>query len=234
MQKKRLKIGLPIWEIGKNTLGASKSYIGFARRFGEVILLDPNHEVREDLDCVIIPGGADVDTIRYNQAPGLFTGKPDIYKEWFDYEYLDKYIKLGTPLFAICRGMQSLWVHFGGQLHQDLGMDCNSFNHLTNPIEDGCKVMHKASVDPIYAKELNRGKTRFGVNSRHHQVCDETTNTPEGLDVFSRCEIDNTVEGFVHKTLPIVAFQHHPEDCYSELAYAMMAQLVETRKTIYK
>ena len=232
-KNKKFKIGIPVWEIGKNTLGVTKGYIGFCRRFGEVVFLDPEHELREDLDCIVIPGGADVDTKRFGQAPGLFTGKPDIYKEWFDFEYLEKYIQQGTPIFAICRGMQSLWVHFGGELHQDLMLDCDSWDHSTNDADDPFKVMHQATVEPAYALNRNKGQRRFAVNSRHHQVCDETI-TPEGLDVFSRCIIDQTVEGFIHITLPIVAFQHHPEDCHSDLAYTMMADLLETKKSLFE
>jgi gamma-glutamyl-gamma-aminobutyrate hydrolase PuuD len=150
------------------------------------------------------------------------------------FEYLEKYIQQGTPIFGICRGMQSLWVHFNGQLHQDLMIDANSYNHKTNDAEDPFKIMHQATVSTAYAQNLNKGRRMIGVNSRHHQVCSEDNGIPEGLDVFSRCEIDDTVEGFIHKTLPIVAFQHHPEDCYSELAYNMMDELLKTKQSLYK
>lgn len=236
---KTYKIGIPVWEVAPNVLGATKNYISFIKKFGECILLDPEHELRTDLDMIVLPGGADVDTKRYNQAPGPYTGKPDIYKEWFDFEYLPKYLGLKIPIFGICRGMQSLWVEFGGKLHQDLAYNCDIYYHPTNDQKDPFSPMHLATVETNIMLALNdkNCKESFLVNSRHHQVVNEDTK-PNCLHVFSRHSDKNssdiTVEGFVHKTLPVVGVQHHPEDCPSVLTTNIMKALLKYKKPLYK
>lgn len=95
------KIGVPLWKVGDSSFGSTWSYLQFASRYGEVIPLMPKHTVREDLDLLILPGGADVDPLRYGQIPNFFTGKPDAFKEYFDKAYLQQYIDAGVPIFGI-------------------------------------------------------------------------------------------------------------------------------------
>ena len=231
MSNRKYKIGIPGWMI-KGTFGVSKSYAGFIRKFGEMIVLDPDHEIRIDLNCIVLPGGADVDTRRYGQAPDVLTGNPDIFKEYFDTVHLPKYIEMGVPIFGICRGMQSLWVHFGGKLSQDMMLDREIYDHPTNELDDPCSPMHIASVDDdVLSMRFNDGKNFIHVNSRHHQVVDDTRDIPECLQIISRETENQTVEAFMHKELPIVAFQHHPEDCYTHLTYKIFADLIENKGT---
>jgi putative glutamine amidotransferase len=232
---KKLKIGIPVWEVGPNTLGVTKSYIKFIKRFGNIIYLDPEHELRTDLDGIILPGGADVDTRRYNQAPGLYTGKPDIYKEWFDFDYLPKYIEIGTPIFGICRGMQSLFVHFGGSIHQDIGMDCNIWDHPTNEDKDPWSAQHQASIEQEFLIPMNNDRYEFAINSRHHQVVNDETK-PEDIIIISRAKTknqsDSTIEAFIHNKYPIVAFQGHPEDCFTPLAENLFKYILNNKKSV--
>lgn len=203
------KIGLPFWKIGENVFGATLPYVEFASSYGEVVPLMPEHEIRTDLDLLILPGGADVDTTRYGETPSFYTGKPDIFKEHFDAVYLPKYLDAGVPIFSICRGMQSIAVHFGGKLIQHM-------SHETNSADNPFKSIHKIKILHDNWKPEQKRKfslfSIFDVNSRHHQAVDATSLINTELEILAIHEKDSHVELIGHKTLPIVGFQAHPED----------------------
>lgn len=210
-----LKIGLPFWKIGDNSFGATLNYITFAERYGEIVPLMPDSEIRKDLDLLIIPGGADVDTSRYNQRPDYYTQKPDIYKEHFDRNHLPKYIELGTPIFGVCRGLQTVAVELGAELIQNMWHETNN---MQDPKDSGYALVHKIKVKDLGkigetpVNEYLQGQL-LGVNSRHHQVVDPDTLEDTLLSVIAWHEKkEYHIEALAHLTLPIVLVQFHPED----------------------
>lgn len=224
------KIGIPISKLGESSIGLALSYLMFASQFGEPVLLLPDGSVREDLDLLLLQGGADVDSSRYGEFPGYFTGKPDLHKEYFDVNVLPKYIELGVPIAGICRGEQSLAVHFNAKLIQHM-------QHETNKPEDPYKCVHKVNLDPLNFwnwKEYTN-KLTLDVNSRHHQVVSDD-NFPDCLTVIGRHKDDKSIEIFCHNTLPIIGLQAHPEDIYdkdtNDFVYNIIDRIIETRKSI--
>jgi len=60
--------------------------------------------VRKDLDLLVLPGGPDVDPMRYLDQDddfSLWNGKPCVFKERFDKILLPQYIENRTPIFGI-------------------------------------------------------------------------------------------------------------------------------------
>ena len=100
----------------------------------------------------------------------------------------------GRPILGICRGMQALNVWFGGTLH-----DCVAGHQI--PHGD---MIHPTTAEGTLAELLGASPT---VNSNHHQAVDCLG---RGLVVCQRAS-DGTVEGFTHRTLPILGVQWHPE-----------------------
>lgn len=224
------KIGIAISKVGENSVGLTLSYLEFAAQYGEPILLLPDSSFRDDLDLLILPGGLDVDTSRYGQRPSYFTGKPDIYKEYFDRMVLPQYIENETPIFAICRGEQSIAVHFGAKLIQHM-------DHETNKPEDPYKCVHQVRLDPIQFWNWREFSNEMSleVNSRHHQAVDPR-GLPEELIILGRHLGDGTIELLAHNSLPIVAIQFHAEDIsnYNTNMFVdnIINRLIETRKSI--
>ena len=95
------RIGIPAYRLGPNSFGITTPYMEFIETFGEPVILHPNTPILDDLDLLILPGGPDVDTYRYNQYPGPYTQAPSPTLEWFDRDKLPGYIENGTPVFGI-------------------------------------------------------------------------------------------------------------------------------------
>lgn len=204
MQNKR--IGIVAWKIGDNSIGITTPYYEYFRIFGEINLLTPSMGIMKDLDLVVIPGGKDVNPIKYNNEPSLYTQDPDLIKEHFDEKKLPGYIEAKVPIFGICRGLQSINVFFGGTLYQDAPY------HNFYSSKDRDELVH--SVAPLKQDGSIAGAS-FKVNSLHHQSIKTLGN---GLRTILRCDEKKTdtatIEGIAHNELPIAAVQFHPEHIY--------------------
>lgn len=210
MNKK--KIGIVGWVMG-NGFGITLAYANFINQFGEPIILHPNSAVRDDLDLLIIPGGPDVDVTRYGQIPGLYTGKPCQIREYFDKVVLSEYIRKEVPMFCICRGMQSIAIHFGAQLHQDIVQEHNDSDKRWELVHNV-----KFTKDIKFGKFEVKKDQLIGVNSIHHQAVDYDSlkNTP--FEVIATHEDRNNVEIIQHKSIPIIGVQHHPEETFDKFS----------------
>ncbi len=113
--------------------------------------------------------------------------------------YAKAFLAAKKPIMGICRGMQLINVALGGTLYQDI------------PTQLGYEHPHAAhEVVAREGSELSRlfGR-RFTVNSYHHQAVKKLG---EGLiadAVFA--EDERLVEAVHHETLPVAAYQWHPE-----------------------
>jgi len=105
MQQIPLKIGIVGWDTSpREAFGASIPYLDWITQFGQPVILTPG-EFRDDLNLLILPGGLDVDSSRYNEAPWFNVSRPNQYLEHFDLHVLPKYVEAKTPMFGICRGL---------------------------------------------------------------------------------------------------------------------------------
>lgn len=207
------KIGILSWKIGENSFGVTLPYLTWLEMFGQVRILDYREPFDGTLDMLVLPGGPDVNPERYNQPPSRFTGKPCIYREYFDTHVLPQYVNSFMPIFGICRGHQTINVHFGGTLSQHM-------YHETS-VKTRDELVHeiKYGVDSKFYK--------IKVNSLHHQVVDKVG---EGLKVIARYsekEGKKDIEALIHKELPIASVQYHPEELYfNELANSLVEDLL--------
>lgn len=174
--------------------GVNENYIEFATLFGQPIVISP---VQKDLwfktyglDGLILPGGADVAYWRYSKMWNFWQGRPNWHLETFDLDILPQLIGR-IPIFGICRGLQTLNVHFGGTLHRHL------FRHPYS----------KHNKDTVHnVRERFSGKV-FGVNSFHHQCIKDL-----GKDLTAEViTSDGIIEAISNEKLKIFAVQWHPE-----------------------
>jgi len=87
----------------------------------------------------------------------------------------------GIPLLGVCRGMQSIILHFGGTLKK---------------VDDHIAIRHNIN-----------GELNLDVNSFHSLAADSV---PECIEVTAKSD-DDIVEAVRHKDLPIIGIMWHPE-----------------------
>ena len=202
------KIGIVGTSSG-DMFGVNNKYMTFARNFGGVVILTPDMDFQDDIDLLIMQGGADLDPQSYNQVPEYGLTRSNPYFEYFDKNILPKYIKNGTPIFGICRGLQALNVAFGGTLKQNIQRHPNS-NHREELVHD-IKIKGGFSV---YKK--------LKVNSLHHQSIDVL-----GKDIESIAEHNGVIEAIKHKKMPIAGVQWHPEEIWDEFSVDLVKSIIK-------
>ena len=58
--------------------GQNEAYVGYFRKFGNVVILDAQNTHVLPLDLLVLPGGRDVNPANYGAAPQLETQAPDL------------------------------------------------------------------------------------------------------------------------------------------------------------
>lgn len=223
----RKKIGIPGWNIAENSFGVTKAYLEFISYFGTPIILTPHEGFRKDIDLLILPGGKDIDTSRYNAIPGFYTGDSNQILEYFDKHVLPDYINSETPIFGICRGFQSLNVIFNGSLTQ---------HYIHAYSKDRDELVHKLDLvdDLIAITTTNKSGSKsicktIETNSMHHQ-CVFDHNLGDNL-IPTLKHSDGVIEGIRHKSLPIFGVQYHPEELYDKYSVATIKYLLNYKNS---
>jgi putative glutamine amidotransferase len=214
MNKHNKKIAIVAWETGENSFGVTKPYLHYLSHFGNVMMILPQQiDIIKDIDLLVLPGGADVNPLRYNQIPSFYTGRPNVYLEHFDNKVLPKYIENETPIFGICRGLQNLNVFFEGTLKQHL------YSHPTSSIRsdkvhDVINYIDVLQTTKHFKNSIDEKFKKTRTNSLHHQAIDILGN---GFEILSRSKsYGKEIEAIVHKYLPIAAVQYHPEELLTD------------------
>lgn len=157
------------------------------------------------LDGVVIIGGPDVAPERYGAEAHDQTDRPRPERDAYEVALCRGALALGTPLLAICRGLQVLNVSLGGTLHQHLP---EVVGHDSHRVVLGQVAPNRVSLDPASAVGRILGPETEGL-CHHHQAIDEMG---AGL-VATGFADDGTVEA---AEVPGKAFaigvQWHPED----------------------
>lgn len=215
----------------KVAMGIDNDYVDYFSKFGKVITICPSSTQIENIDLLVLPGGRDVNPLRYNEFPRPTTQAPDHAFEYFDTFVLPKYIESKIPIFGICRGAQSLYVTLGGKLTQDFNF--NYSKHGADKVDD-------LLMNPFQPIEINssnqwwitnessiskNNKIYYNVNSYHHQHCGvrrvtDFSSELDGVIVLAKHKTFHSIEAWMHESLPIIGVQWHPErmgrDIYSD------------------
>ncbi|MDE6516800.1 MAG: gamma-glutamyl-gamma-aminobutyrate hydrolase family protein, partial [Acetatifactor sp.] len=109
-------------------------------------------------------------------------------------------IQRRIPILGICKGMQIVNVGLEGSVIQDLPT-ADYHRYL------GADQYHEAHNLPGSFLHRLYGETMV-VNSAHHQGLGRLG---KGLQVVSRCPLDQCIEGICHESLPVLGVQWHPE-----------------------
>jgi putative glutamine amidotransferase len=154
-----------------------------------------------DCDGLILPGGGDIFPIFYDQ---LDNGSKNINMDLdiLQFRAFQFFLSEKKPILGICRGLQVINVALKGSLIQDL------------PPESAAR--HSYQKEDKYHSSVTRAgsflRELYGenpvINSAHHQAIDKLG---EDLEAIQWCPDDNCIEAIVHKSLPVLGVQWHPE-----------------------
>ncbi|HEX8493302.1 MAG TPA: gamma-glutamyl-gamma-aminobutyrate hydrolase family protein [Pyrinomonadaceae bacterium] len=126
--------------------------------------------VMENLDGVLLPGSdSDVDPLSYDHEPHPKLGAVHPLKDATDALVLEEIERRGTPLLAICFGMQILNVMRGGSLIQDIESQMpEAIKHQQGAPRE--RQSHRVRLlEGSQLCELAASETAL-VNSHHHQA----------------------------------------------------------------
>lgn len=164
-------------------------------------------------DALVLPGGGDID-------PALLPGRPALDPNCHDIDpvldrrqlsLLDIFVQKKKPVLGICKGMQLICLFFGGGLIQHLP---TAEAHRYKEYDQ----FHTTHAVPGSFLSALYGDT-FTVNSAHHQgICLPQTPCQSSVLSVIQTAHDGVPEGLIHRTLPILGLQWHPERLCGALA----------------
>lgn len=182
---------------GKKT--DTENYVRYVSDAGHTPLVTLNPGDITGCDALLLPGGGDI-------TPAFFGEKNhgsrciDTELDILQLPALELCLRNRKPVLGICKGMQLINVGLGGTVIQDMPTaelhkykDGDQY-HVT--VIDPCSWLHT-----LYGGSLT-------VNSAHHQ---SVGRLGDGLTAVQYCPQDGCPEAFVHKSLPILGVQWHPE-----------------------
>ncbi|MBU0550003.1 gamma-glutamyl-gamma-aminobutyrate hydrolase family protein [Myxococcota bacterium] len=158
----------------------------------------------EGLDCLLMPGGADIDPAMYGEAPHESVRLISEARAALDFALIQGALARGMPILGICLGAQELSVALGGGLVQDIPSEIDgALNHRAR---HEVRLASGSRLAGLYDAEV------IEVVSNHHQAVEPGEGLGAGLSV-SASSADGVVEA-IEGVAPgafLLGLQYHPE-----------------------
>jgi putative glutamine amidotransferase len=158
---------------------------------------------------LVLTGGEDVDPSLYGEARHEKVRSVNPERDNTEAELISEAKARGTPVLAICRGIQILNVALGGTLIQDIPSQVvTKIAHDDDGPRDSRS--HEITIESGSRIANALGTDRATVNSFHHQSVKEVA---AGMRVTARSP-DGIIEGMesTRDDWWVMAVQWHPED----------------------
>jgi len=185
---------------GKTLLYVEQSMVNWVQSGGAVAYLiptaDPASPVTvadyvDDLDGLLLHGGADVCPRSYGEEPLRPEWEGDEIRDRYEIELVQAFHAAGKPVLGICRGAQIMNVAFGGTLYQDILEQTDTERvHRSQELYDH-NLHHVDVVEGSGLAKLYPEATTVKVNSVHHQAVKEVG---AGLTIEARSSDDGIIE----------------------------------------
>ena len=170
---------------------------------------DAASAVLDSVAGLVLTGGEDVDPARYGEKRHEKVLSVNPARDATEAALIQEAKERGTPVLAICRGIQILNVALGGTLVQDIATQCKTdISHDEDTARD--ERSHEISVEPGSLIADAIGTEHARVNSFHHQ---SVKRVADGMRITARSP-DGVIEGMesTDKDWWVMAVQWHPEE----------------------
>jgi putative glutamine amidotransferase len=165
--------------------------------------------VLNHIDGILLPGGGDIDPLRFGEEPKPGLGTVSPLRDENDLILLNLAEEMKIPVLGICYGMQLLNVFRGGSVLQDIEREKpNSLNHQQGEPRD--RLSHRITVSE--ESLLFEANNKLLVNSHHHQAVDRIGDNL----IVSAVASDGIVEALEDSRRDRfnLGVQWHPEICF--------------------
>jgi putative glutamine amidotransferase len=166
---------------------------------------------------LLLPGGGDITPAFFGQTDHGSV-QIDTELDILQFQALSLFIEQKKPVLGICKGLQIINVHFGGDIKQHID---TADLHKWKEKDQEHYVYHSALSRDDFFYQLY-GNSAL-VNSAHHQAVDRLG---EGLICACRAK-DNVIEGLFHTFLPLFAVQWHPERFWEQGGEALFRYFID-------
>ena len=195
------------------------------RAGGSAVILAPTTsnipELLDQLDGVILTGGADIDPDEYGGTRKESVYGVDAERDHYELQLTRDALQRGIPMMAICRGLQVLNVALGGTLVEHIPDEYGE--SVVHRGENLNKVEHSVTIDADSRLAAIIGQTQIDCPSYHHQSIRDLA--PQ-FKVVARSP-DTVVEAIESSQFPgVIAVQWHPE--YTAASDPCQQQLFDT------
>lgn len=171
-----------------------------------------------EMDGLLLTGGPDIAPEFLHQPvpdPSILDIDADPARDRWEFQAIKEALARELPIFAICKGMQTLNVALGGTLRLDI---------------PGHNAPEMKDYDVQSLRTDRAASHRFEkVNSSHHQAVDRVA---DGCTVEAWCATDDIIEQMRLTNYPYaLAVQYHPErggENYAPLFKDFVAQMMQT------
>ena len=170
---------------------------------------DAAASVLDSVSGLVLTGGEDVDPARYGEQRHEKVRTVNVARDATEAALVEEARARGTPVLAICRGIQILNVALGGSLVQDIPSQCGTdIDHD----EEGARNSrtHEVTIEPDSLIARAVGTEHLSVNSFHHQ---SVKRVADGMRVTARSP-DGVIEGIesTDDDWWVMGVQWHPEE----------------------
>jgi putative glutamine amidotransferase len=181
---------------------------GFAVHLNLSAAGDYNQNAINFIDGILLPGGGDIDPLRFEEEPRIGLGTVSPLRDENDLMLLKYAEEMSVPVLGICYGMQLLNVFRGGSLFQDIEREQpNALNHQQGEPRE--RLSHWVEIAESSRALGALSNERVLVNSHHHQAVKRIGVNLRGVAVAG----DGIVEA-IEDTRPErfnLGVQWHPE-----------------------
>ena len=193
------------------------------RHFGGAPILIPVAQTTDTLETILgrvdgllLSGGPDINPRCYGEQPLEGLGEVDEGLDRMELEAARIALRKDIPLFAICRGIQTLNVALGGTLYQDIPSQVQGAIHHAQKADKAVNT-HSICIEGKTTLRKIFKKKEIWVNSKHHQAIKDVAPC---LIISARGE-DGVIEAVeAPKKKFALGVQWHPEGTWKEDSYS--------------